>query len=111
MPLPICLYKFDKASKINEKSESNDITSPSQDMANNIRHPPFYDAKNHYKDNLSPITKEYSSLQPPKLTDSCREHSDGEDENKKSRATAQSPDKIKSILYELDQFLLEKGHT
>ena len=108
IPLPICLYKFDKNSKVAEEtSESNENTFRSLDTINSLKAPSFFDAKNQYKDKLSPL--DYKSL-PMKEMDDQTNDKKIEDKNI-ARASSQSPQKIKSMLYELDQFLKEKENN
>jgi len=107
MPLPICLYKFDKSNKGLEESESNDNTTPSLEITNSLKAPAFFDAKNQYKGKLSPLSS--NTLPLREIDNTANDSTSKNEDKKKSKSTSQSPEKLKSMLYELDQFLLEKG--
>ena len=110
MPLPVCLYKFDKNRKGNEESsESNENTTHSLDTTNSLKTPSFFDAKNQYKDKLSPL--DYKSLPIKEMNDLTNGNKKRNDDKNNVRASSHSPEKIKSMLYELDQFLQEKENN
>ena len=109
MPLAICIYKFEKNLKNGDNKESHDVTLPSLDTIASLKPPAFHDSKNQYKDKLSPISsKRLASKENINEDDGDIDITKDE---KNSSGTLKSPEKIKSILYELDQYLLEKGHT
>jgi hypothetical protein len=105
MPLPICLYKFDKSNKGLEESESNNTTS-SVDITNSLKTPSFFDTKNQYNGKLSPLPS--NTLPLREIDATANGNTRKNEDKKKSKSTSQSPEKLKSMLYELDQFLLEK---
>ena len=111
LPLPVCLYKFDKNTKSTEESsESNENTFRSIDTTNSLKTPSFFSAKNQYKDKLSPL--DYKSLPLKEMDDITNDNKNKNDEkNTTGRASSHSPEKIKSMLYELDQFLQEKENN
>ena len=107
MPLPVCCYKFDKISKVNEESAPNTNIPSTYDATLGIKPPTFLDTKNNHKDKLSPM----KSI-PLHSTENDLGNSNElkNDDQLESKSTAKSPEKIKSILHQLDQFLLERGH-
>ena len=109
MPLAICVYKFEKNLKSGDNKESHDVTTPSLDTIASLKPPAFHDSKNQYKDKLSPISsKRLASKENINEDDGDIDITEDE---KNSSEKLKSPEKIKSILFELDQYLLEKGHT
>ena len=110
IPLPICLYKFDKNSKgAEESSESNENTLRSLDTTNSLKTPTFFDAKNQYKDKLSPI--DYKSLPLKEMNDTTNDDKNVKADTNIGRASSHSPEKIKSMLNKLDKFLQEKENN
>ena len=109
MPLAICVYKFEKNLKSGDNKESHDVTTPSLDTIASLKPPAFHDSKNQYKDKLSPISSK-GLASKENINEDYGDIDITEDE-KNSSGKLKSPEKIKSILYELDQYLLEKGHT
>ena len=109
MPLAICIYKFEKNLKGGDNKESHDVTKPSLDTIASLKPPAFHDSKNQYKDKLSPINSK--RLDSKENINEDHGDTDIAKDEKCSSETLKSPEKIKSILYELDQYLLEKSHT
>ena len=111
--MSICLYKFDKSSQGKQDSTkySDEITPNSGSTlgAAGVKTPSFFDAKNDYKDKLIPLT--YQSLPSKKSSDDHKlEATNSEDKKSAKPSEPESPEKIKSMLHKLDQFLIEKGH-
>ena len=108
MPLPVCLYRFDKSSNLHEEPATTNVNMPlTFDTVPGIKPPAFFDANNQYKDKLSPL--KYNSL-PSKENNEDNVNETRNEGKPNSKPTPQSPEKLKSMLHELDQLLLEKSY-